>query len=283
MPKRPLQALLLACATAVAASVQAEAETTLTWHGHATFEIVTPKGTVLWVDPWLNNPKNPRAADDKDPLEEVTRGDYILLTHAHFDHIADAAAIGTKTGAQLVTNFDLGRQMVQIQGYPEEQAGMGTMMNIGGEIEVADGEVRIAMVNAVHSSGMGNPYTGEEDPSVLYGGNPAGFVIQIQDGPTIYHSGDTAYFRDMEWIGEQYEIDVALLAIGGRFTMHAQPAAQAAQALGARLAIPQHFGTFPVLAPDATGFTTTLDGLGIAYHVMEPGDTVQFEGKDLKR
>lgn len=265
------------CGTAVAA------ETKLTWHGHATFEVVTPKGTVLFIDPWLKSPKNPRAANNADPLAAVTKADFVLVTHAHNDHMADATAIAKKTGAKVVTNADLGRQMMKLQGLPREQAGVDTLMNIGGEITIAGGEIRIAMVNAVHSSGMGNPYTGETDPAVLYGGNPAGFIIQIKDGPTIYHSGDTAYFGDMKVIGEQYPIDVALLAIGGHFTMEPDMAARAARDLKPRLTIPQHFGTFPILTADAKGFTAMLDKAGLKHRVMEPGETVTFSGRDPKR
>jgi len=168
------------------------------------------------IDPWLKNPTNPSAKNGKDPLAAITKVDYILITHGHFDHVGDSVEIAKKTGARLITNYELARNMAKLLGYPNEQMGFDTLMNIGGEIIIADGEVTVDMVPAIHSSGMGNPLADEKEPEVAYGGNPAGFVIKIKNGPTIYHSGDTAYFNDMALIGEQ-KIDVALINIGGHF------------------------------------------------------------------
>ncbi|HSD97191.1 MAG TPA: metal-dependent hydrolase [Sulfuricaulis sp.] len=256
------------------------ADTTLTWHGHAAFEIVTPKGKVLMVDPWLKNPMNPNAKNGKDPLTAITKVDYILITHGHFDHVGDSVEIAKKTGARLVTNYELGSNMAKLLGYPKEQMGFDTLMNIGGEITIADSEVTVDMVPAIHSSGMGNPLAGEKEPEVAYGGNPAGFVIKIKNGPTIYHSGDTAYFNDMTLIGEQ-KIDVALLNIGGHFGMEPAMAARAAKAVHAKVVVPQHYGTFPVLTPDAKGFAEKLRKLVIRARVMQPGTSLTFKGKKL--
>ncbi len=256
------------------------ADTTLTWHGHAAFEIVTPKGKVLMIDPWLKNPMNPNAKNGKDPLAAITKVDYILITHGHFDHVGDAVEIAKKTGARLVTNYELGSNMAKLLGYPKEQMGFDTLMNIGGEITIADGEVTVDMVPAIHSSGMGNPLAGEKEPEVVYGGNPAGFVIKIKNGPTIYHSGDTAYFNDMALIGEQ-KIDVALINIGGHFGMEPAMAARAAKAVHAKVVVPQHYGTFPVLTPDAKGFAEKLRKMVIRARVMQPGTSLTFKGKKL--
>jgi L-ascorbate metabolism protein UlaG (beta-lactamase superfamily) len=106
-------------------------------------------------------------------------------------------------------------------------------------------------------------------------------VIAIKDGPTIYHSGDTAYFRDMETIGESYSIDVALLNIGGHFGMEPKMAAKAAQSVRAKLAIPQHFATFPGIAQTADGFGAELKRLKIGYYEMKPGETITFRLKQL--
>jgi L-ascorbate metabolism protein UlaG (beta-lactamase superfamily) len=260
------------------------AETQITWHGHATFEVVTPKGAVLVIDPWLNNPKNPAAAGGKNPLAPFKRVDYILLTHAHTDHIADAAELARKTGAQLVAMPELGRQMVQLRAYPQKQFGMATMMNMGGEIRIAGGEVRVAMTDAKHSGGMDNPAADNDPkaPAVVYAGNPAGFVIRIEGGPAIYHTGDTDYFADMQYIGERYAPDVALLSAGDHFTMGPTVAARAAKAVQARLAVPMHWGTFPVLAQDMKAFTTEAKRLGVATRVIAPGETLVFEGARLK-
>jgi L-ascorbate metabolism protein UlaG (beta-lactamase superfamily) len=170
---------------------------------------------------------------------------------------------------------------VKLAGFPKERAEGDGIMGIGGEIQIADGEVTIAMTPAVHSSSVFNPKAGPNEPERAYGGNPAGFVIIIRNGPTIYHSGDTAYFKDMEVIGESYAIDVALLNIGGHFGMEPKMAARAAQSVRARLAIPHHFGTFPGITANANGFARELKKLRIGFYEMRPGETIVFRGKRL--
>src|SRR5882724_5146556 len=256
-------------------------ETKLKWFGHAAFSIITPNGKVLLIDPWLRNPSNPEAKDGKDPLVAVPRVDYILLTHGHRDHVGDAVEIARKTGAVLISNPELAGNLVKLADFPSRQAETDAIMGIGGEIQIADGEVTIAMTPAVHSSSVFNPKAGANEPERAYGGNPAGFVIAIKNGPTIYHSGDTAYFKDMETIGESYSIDVALLNIGGHFGMEPRMAARAAQSVRAKLAIPQHFGTFPGIVQDATSFAAELKKLKIDFYEMKPGETISFRGKQL--
>jgi L-ascorbate metabolism protein UlaG (beta-lactamase superfamily) len=256
-------------------------ETKVRWFGHAAFSITTPRGTVLLIDPWLNNPSNPEAKDGKDPLASVTKVDYILVTHGHRDHVGDAVEIAKKTGAALVCNPELAGNLVKLAGFPGKQAETDAIMGIGGEIKIADGEVTVAMTPAVHSSSVFNPKAGPTEAERAYGGNPAGFVIMIKGGPTIYHSGDTAYFKDMETIGEQYQIDLALLNIGGHFGMEPRMAARAAQSVRARLAVPQHYATFPGIAQNADEFAAGLKRLKIPFYEMKPGETVTFRGRQM--
>ena len=277
-----MMTLVLASALCVAISAMAGQGTTLTWHGHAAFEITTPTGKIVLIDPWLNNPVNPMVKDKQDPVEHIAKADYILITHGHFDHVGDAVAIAKKTGARLVANFELGTNLVKLQGFPKEQVGFDGLMNAGGEITIADGEVTVAMTPAVHSSGMGNPLASEQSPDLVYGGNPGGYVLKIKGGPTIYHSGDTAYFKDMEVIGEQYAPDVALLNIGGHFGMEPVMAARAAASVKAKVAIPHHYGTFPVLTQDPAPFAEALKKRKIGYYRMTPGSTILFDGTKLK-
>jgi L-ascorbate metabolism protein UlaG (beta-lactamase superfamily) len=233
------------------------------------------------IDPWLKNPSNPEARDGKDPLVAVPKVDYILLTHGHRDHVGDAVEIAKKTGALLIANPELADNLVKLADFPSKQAETDAIMGIGGEIQIADGEVTIAMTPAIHSSSVFNPKAGPNEAQRAYGGNPAGFVIAIKNGPTIYHSGDTAYFKDMETIGENYSIDIALLNIGGHFGMEPKMAAKAAQSVRTGLAIPQHFGTFPGIVQNADAFGAELRKLKIDFYEMKPGETISFRGKQL--
>lgn len=271
----------LSMLTIVSVNQVSAQETKVRWFGHAAFSVTTPRGKVLLIDPWLNNPSNPEAKDGKDALASLTRVDYILLTHGHRDHVGDAVEIAKKTGAALVCNPELAGNLVKLAGFPEKQAATDAIMGIGGEIKIADGEVTVAMTPAVHSSSVFNPKAGPTEAERAYGGNPAGFVVMIKDGPVIYHSGDTAYFKDMETVGEQYHIDLALLNIGGHFGMEPRMAAKAAQSVRARLAVPQHYATFPGIAENANEFAAELKRLKIPFHEMKPGGTLIFRGRQV--
>ena len=250
--------------------------TTIRWLGQAAFEIKTPSGKVLLIDPWLKNPMNPDAANGKDPLAAIPKVDYILITHGHFDHVGDAVEIGKKTGARLVTNFELGQNLARLLGYPEKQMGFDSLMNIGGEITIADGEVIVMMVPAIHSSGLD---VGEGKP-LAYGGNPAGFVLRIKNGPSIYHTGDTAFFRDMELIGEGGGVDVGLINIGGHFGMSPKMAVRAADAVKAKVVVPHHYKSFPILTQDPSEFARAVTDRA---RVLAPGGTLTFVGNKEKK
>jgi len=256
-------------------------ETKIKWFGHAAFSITTPKGKVLLIDPWLNNPLNPEAKDGKDPLAAVPKVDYILLTHGHRDHVGDAVEIAKKTSAILICNPELAGNLVKLADFPGKQAQTDAIMGIGGEINIADGEITVAMTPAVHSSSVFNPKATATEAERAYGGNPAGFVLIIKGGPTIYHSGDTAYFKDMETVGEEYQVDLALFNIGGHFGMEPRMAAKAAKSVRAKLAIPQHYATFPGIAENSNGFAAELKKLKIPFYEMKLGETILYRRKQM--
>ncbi len=213
-------------------------KTEVTWYGHAAFVVKTPAGTTLAIDPWITNP----ADKDKTAIEKITKLDYILISHGHFDHVGDAIALQKKTGAKIVGSSDLAGQLVAA-GIPKEAAGFDTVGNAGGVLKLTD-EVTVAMVQAVHSSG----FRATQDGPLLFGGAPLGFVIRIQGGPTLYHTGDTAYFGEMKQIRDRFHPDVMLACIGGHFTMDPKDAALAARDTGVKSVVPMHYGTFPVLS-----------------------------------
>ena len=268
--------LLLLIGLVIQATAQ---ETKLKWFGHAAFSITTPKGKVLLIDPWIKNPSNPEAKENKDPFASIPKVDFILLTHGHRDHVGEAVEIAKRTGAMLIANPELAFNLVKLADFPTKQAG-DYIMQMGNEIEIADGEVTVAMTPAVHSSSVFNPKAGPNEPERAYGGSPAGFVIIVKNGPTIYHSGDTAYFKDMETIGESYSIDAALINIS---QMGVKMSVRAAQSLRGKVTIPMHFGTFPGLLQNADGFAAELKKLKIGFYEMKPGDTVSFRGRQLIR
>ena len=268
--------LLLLIGLVIQATAQ---ETKLKWFGHAAFSITTPKGKVLLIDPWIKNPSNPEAKENKDPFVSIPKVDFILLTHGHRDHVGEAVEIAKRTGAMLIANPELAFNLVKLADFPTKQAG-DYIMQMGNEIEIADGEVTVAMTPAVHSSSVFNPKAGPNEPERAYGGSPAGFVIIVKNGPTIYHSGDTAYFKDMETIGETYAIDAALINIS---QMGVKMSVRAAQSLRGKVTIPMHFGTFPGLLQNADGFAAELKKLKIGFYEMKPGDTISFRGRQLIR
>jgi L-ascorbate metabolism protein UlaG (beta-lactamase superfamily) len=201
--------------------------TKLTWLGHATF-IVETGGKRILIDPWvMGNPACPDELKDPGPI------DAMLITHGHFDHISDAVELAGSTGAQVVA-------------IAETCAWLGSKgvdnvidMNIGGTVEVAG--CRAHMTAAVHSCGI------TDGDRIVYGGSAAGYVLELEDGFKLYHSGDTAVFSDMALIGKLLEPDIALLPIGDHYTMGPRSAAEAVRLLGVRTVVPMHFGTFPVL------------------------------------
>ncbi len=201
----------------------------ITWLGHAAFRFRTSDGTTVFVDPWLTNPSAPEGAKDQD------RADAVFVTHGHFDHVGDTLDLVKATGAKLFCIHEIS-VWAEAQGVSEPVG-----CNKGGTLE-APGGIRATMVDAVHSSGISG------DQGIVPGGEAAGWVLEFPGGPTVYHAGDTMVFGDMALIGELFRPDIALLPIGGWYTMDPRQAAKAGQLLGVSTVIPMHYGTFPILA-----------------------------------
>lgn len=256
-------------AAPAAGKAAAAGKTQLTWYGHAAFKLVTPAGKVVFIDPWVQNPANKNGAAD---LAAIDKADLILVSHGHSDHVGDAIAIAKKTGAQLVTTFDLGRSLVGV-GYPQAQFGLPTTGNFGGEIELLDGEVKVAFIPAVHSSAVA---AGETE--FRQGGNPGGFLVTVKGGPAVYHTGDTDVFGEMAFIKQFHPVDVMLACIGGKFTMDPKRAAEAVRLAGAAKVVPMHFGTFPVLTGTPEAFEKALKANGAKAKLvrMEIGQTISL-------
>lgn len=252
-------AVALALLLPAAALAAEKAKTALTWYGQSAFVVKTPGGTVLAIDPWLSNP----LAKDKDAAKKLERLDFILLTHGHSDHVGDAIALGQKTGAKLVSAFELSSLLVGA-GYPKDAATMATGGNTGGTFKLND-EVSVTIVPAVHSSSFAK----EPGAAAQYAGNPVGFVVQVKDGPTLYHTGDTDVTSDMRLVGERFKVDVMLACIGGHFTMDPKGAATAVGLVKPKQVVPMHFGTFPLLAGKPDELRAALKAAGAKTAVLE--------------
>ena len=282
MLRRIALALLAGLALCSAVAAQAAGQTSLTWYGHAAFKIVTPAGHVILVDPWITNPANPKGKDD---LAALTKVDLILVSHGHFDHVGDAVDIAKRTGAKLVTNYDLGSAMVADLGFPPKQAGFDTLGHFGGTLSLLDGDVSITLEPAVHGGTMSPPAASGAAPAVVTGGPAGGFVIRVKDGPTFYHTGDTDLFGDMKFIGTLDHIDVMLACIGDHFTMGPKAAALAVAMVRPTLVIPMHYGTFPVFTGTPEDFKKALKShhLRAKLEVMQVDQSLAFDGKKLAK
>lgn len=220
----------------------------ITWFGHASFQIEIA-GKIVLVDPWLDgNPTSPIKAS------EITKADIIYVTHDHGDHLGDAFNICRKTNATFVGTFELGNLA--------EEKGVKNVIgiNIGGRVEIQG--VKLSMVHAFHTASKGAP---------------TGVIIE-GEGKAVYHAGDTGLFGDMQLIGELYRLDVALLPIGGYYTMEAREAAEAVRLLKPKTVIPMHYKTFPVLAQSTEEFVKKVKEKTPETRVvvLKPGESYHF-------
>ena len=222
----------------------------LTWLGHASLRIDSPNGKRVYVDPWLDNPSCP------DNEKEPERADVIAVTHGHGDHVGSVIEIAKRFSPEIVA-------MVELKSWLGDQGvDVGEMpgSNKGGTVEA--GGIKFTLVNAFHSSGA---------PDGSYVGEAAGILIEFENGTKLYVAGDTCVFGDMQLIGRIYDPHVAVLPIGGHFTMDPREAAVALELLGMQRCIPYHYGAFPV----TTGTPEELRRHAPDVEVVElqPGET----------
>jgi L-ascorbate metabolism protein UlaG (beta-lactamase superfamily) len=229
--------------------------TRITYMGHSTFTFVTAGDEQIIIDPFLTD--NPQTPDD---LKHVGELDTMLITHGHFDHFSDALPLLGQTGATAVANFEI---FAYIQRQGVENA---IPIQKGGTLEV--GGIKVTATHAFHSSSIAL-----DDGTLIYGGEPLGYVIEFESGFRLYHAGDTAVFGDMQLIGELYHPDVALLPIGNQVVMSPFEAAHAARLLGVRHVVPIHYQTFPFLPGTPEEFQQHVSEVapGVTVHVMQPG------------
>lgn len=223
----------------------------LEWWGHASWQLKTAGGKTILVDPWVNgNPKSPVKLED-------VKADIVLITHDHFDHAGDSVAVAKQTGAKVVMQPETSARY-QKEGLPEDQA---VQMNIGGSIQLEG--ITITMTEAFHSSETGEP---------------AGYIVTLEDGKRIYFAGDTGIFVNMATWAELYPLDVACVPIGSVFTMDPYQAAHALSLLKPKLALPQHYATFPLLVQSADEFVKLAaeKAPGTEVKVLDPGQSCEF-------
>jgi L-ascorbate metabolism protein UlaG (beta-lactamase superfamily) len=218
--------------------------------GHACFTLEAD-GTTVLIDPFLTG--NPKAAASADEVEP----DAILLTHGHPDHYGDVVDIAKRTGATVVAITELAHELSEELG--EDHAVLDP--NMGGTVQLDWGSVRVVPAWHTSTTPKGTSNT------------PAGLVVEL-GGTRVYHLGDTCLFSDLQLVKRRGDIDVAIMCIGGHYTMDREDAVEAARLVGARQVIPCHYGTFPPIETDVQAFKSDVEGAGAGeVIVLEPGDT----------
>ncbi len=225
----------------------------LSFLGHSCFLLESNNQKVI-IDPFISG--NPLA---KVSVNDV-KTDFILLTHGHGDHLGDALELAKSNEAMIISNYEIATYCAR--NGVEKTAGL----HIGGGSDFSFGSLKLTIAH--HGSTLGD--------SMVYGGNPVGFIIRM-DGKTIYHAGDTGLFLDMKLIGELDNIDVALLPIGGYFTMDINDAAKAVEFLKPKKVIPMHYDTFDPIKADPKKFAEKARELGTECIILEPGHSYGLE------
>jgi len=261
--KRGFMSLGIAIGVSVMGVTAGQAmEPAITWFGHAAFKLTTRTGKIILIDPWLTNPKAPKNIT-------LTHVDAILITHAHSDHVGEAFELAQKFNAPIVASYEL-TEIAKKKGVKNVLP-----INPSGTQKIAD--LTVTAVEAVHSSGY------QDGDTILYGGAPLGFIVQQDAAPTIYDAGDTGVFSDMALIAELYHPQIALLPIGGVYTMKPSEAAYAVRAIQPRVVIPMHFGTFPALTGTPAQLKLEMQRLALVATVHEMAIGQEERLKDVAK
>jgi L-ascorbate metabolism protein UlaG (beta-lactamase superfamily) len=238
-------------------------DTVFTWYGHSCWEVTTPGGKTILMDPWFANPRSPKNRD------QVERCDLMLVSHGHFDHMGtgDAIALAQRLGPTWPCIHEMSLYLGDLS-LPGEVIGM----NQGGTVVVD--EISVTMVPALHSAG---DREGGVDTNLELG-SPVGFMVTVENGFRFYFAGDTFVTGDMRIWAEMFSPEVAILPIGGHFTMDPRAAALAVELLGVKHVLPTHYGTFPILAgtPDQLRSELGARGVeGVTVYEPHPGESVR--------
>ncbi len=257
-------------------SVASAAEVEVLWLGHATMRITSTAGKVIVIDPFVKkNPKTPAQYRDLNALGKV---DLILVTHGHADHVGDLQELARLSGASVVANWEFALNMISLGMLEADKV---IAMNKGGTVTPIGRGIKIHMVPAEHSSAIDLKAMRIEQepssPSQLFMGAAVGYVVELENGFKIYHTGDTGVFGDMALVNTFYAPDLALVCIGGYFTMDPEGAAYAVRELiKPKQVIPIHYGTFPVINRTPAEFKKALGDSPIKVLDVNPGQVVKF-------
>lgn len=223
----------------------------LRYFSHSAFQVTTDSGTVILIDPFLDgNPTSPVKSDD-------VKADYIILTHAHVDHIGDTFKIAKENNSTIIA-------VNELADYCATKGLNAHNMHIGGGHSFDFGRVKFTIA-----------HHGSLSPDNHFGGEPAGVLITADD-KTLYHAGDTGIFLDMKLIGEMNNIDYALLPIGDNFTMGVDDAVKAVEFLQADVSIPIHYNTFPVIEVSPNEFKAKVEAIGKKSIILEYGQEIDL-------
>jgi len=223
----------------------------LRYFSHSAFQITTDKNQTILIDPFLDdNPTSPIKSDE-------VNADYIVLTHAHGDHLGDTFKIAKRTNAQIIA-------VNELANYCASKGFNAHNMHIGGGHNFDFGRLKFTIA-----------HHGSETPEGNYAGEPAGVLLTI-DGKTIYHTGDTGLFYDMKLIGEINSIDYMLTPIGDNFTMGIIDAVKAVEFVNPKIAIPMHYRTWPIIDADPNEFKNKIEEIGKNCKIMEYGEEIEL-------